>query len=86
VNLGSSAGETAPIDSATVRGGSLSVLGYTNNSLDSDRRAEAIRVIADYARSGQLTLDFETVALADISEAWSRQTTGKADRRLVVVP
>jgi NADPH:quinone reductase len=86
VNLGSSAGETAPIDSATLRGGSLSVLGYTNNSLSSDQRAEAIGVIAGYVRSGRLTLDFETVALDDITEAWSRQSTGKAGRRLVVVP
>ncbi|HET6529868.1 MAG TPA: zinc-binding alcohol dehydrogenase family protein [Actinoplanes sp.] len=86
VNLGGSAGETAPIDSATVRGGSLSVLGYTNNSLSAGQRADAIGVIAGYARSGRLTLDFETVPLAGISEAWSRQSTGTADRRLVVVP
>ena len=33
VNLGSSAGETAPIDSSTLRSRSLRVLGYTNNEL-----------------------------------------------------
>ncbi|MEV6492201.1 zinc-binding dehydrogenase, partial [Actinoplanes sp. NPDC051633] len=86
VNLGGSAGETAPFDSATIRGRSLSVLGYTNNAITKDQRASAIEAIADYARAGRLTLDFETVRLADIGEAWSRQSEGRADRRLVVVP
>lgn len=86
VNLGSSAGETAPIASATLRAGSLSVLGYTNNDLTVDQRADAIRVIAEHVRAGRLTLDYESVALADISEAWARQAAGRADRRLVVVP
>jgi NADPH:quinone reductase len=86
VNLGSTAGETAPIDSATLRSGSLSVLGYTNNDLTVDQRADAVGVIAEYVRTGRLTLDYEAVALADIGEAWARQAGGGADRRLVVVP
>jgi len=86
VNLGSSAGETAPLDSATIRGRSLSILGYTNNAITKEQRANAIETIADYVRAGRLTLDFETVRLADISDAWSRQSEGRADRRLVVVP
>jgi NADPH2:quinone reductase len=86
VNLGSSAGDTAPFDSATLRGGALTVLGYTNNALTVDQRADAIRAIAEYARDGKLTVDFEPVALADITDAWSRQAEGTADRRLVVVP
>ena len=86
VNLGSTAGETAPIDSATLRGGSLNVLGYTNNGLSADQRADAIGVIAEHVRAGRLTLDYESVALADIGGAWVRQAAGLADRRLVVVP
>jgi NADPH:quinone reductase len=86
VNLGSTAGDTAPIDSATLRSGSLSVLGYTNNDLTTDQRAGAIRTIADHVRAGRLTLDYEAVALADITDAWARQAAGQADRRLVVLP
>lgn len=86
VNLGSSAGETAPIDSATLRGKSLSLLGYTNNELTKEQRAAAISEIAGHVREGRLTVDYEAVALADITDAWSRQATGQADRRLVVVP
>jgi NADPH2:quinone reductase len=85
VNLGSSAGETAPIDSATLRGKHLSVLGYTNSELTKEQRADALAVIAEHVREGRLTLDYETVAFADIADAWSRQAAGTADRRLVVV-
>lgn len=86
VNLGSAAGETAPIDSAPLRSGSLSVLGYTNNELTKAQRAEALGLIAEYAQEGRLTLDYEQVPLSNVAEAWSRQATGQADRRLVVVP
>jgi NADPH:quinone reductase-like Zn-dependent oxidoreductase len=86
VNLGSAAGETAPFESAPLRGGSLNVLGYTNNDLTADQRADAIGVIAEHVQAGRLTVDYEQVALAAIGEAWGRQATGRAERRLVVVP
>jgi NADPH:quinone reductase-like Zn-dependent oxidoreductase len=84
VNLGSSAGEIAPIDSPTLRGGSLRILGYTNNELTVDQRAEAVRVVADHVRAGRLTVDYEPVPLAGVAGAWSRQAAGKADRRIVL--
>jgi NADPH:quinone reductase-like Zn-dependent oxidoreductase len=86
VNLGSAAGETAPLDSATLRSGSLSVLGYTNNDLTTDQRADALGIIAEHVQAGRLTVDHETVPLADIGDAWDRQAGGHAERRLVVTP
>ncbi|BCJ52497.1 NADPH:quinone reductase [Actinoplanes sp. NBRC 14428] len=79
VNLGSSAGETAPLDSATLRGGSLQILGYTNNSLTPAQRAASLELVAAHAAAGRLTVDHETVRLDDIAAAWSRR-----DRRMVV--
>jgi NADPH2:quinone reductase len=84
VNLGSSAGDTAPFDSATLRGGSLRVLGYTNNELTVEQRAEALRVIAEHVRAGRLTVDYEAVAFDAVADAWTRQATGAADRRIVL--
>jgi len=81
VNLGSAAGETAPLDSATLRSGSLRVLGYTNNELTPTQRAEALALIAAHAAAGRLTVDYETVRLADVAAAWHR-----TDSRMVVVP
>jgi NADPH:quinone reductase len=86
VNLGSSAAETAPIDSATLRSGSLRVLGYTNNELTGEQRAETLREIAAHARSGALRVDWERVPLEEVSTAWSRQAAGVASGRIVLAP
>jgi NADPH:quinone reductase-like Zn-dependent oxidoreductase len=86
VNLGGSAAETAPFDSSTLRSGSLTVLGYTNTSLTTDQRAEALRVIAGHVRAGRLTADYEAVPFTEAGDAWTRQAAGAADRRIVLVP
>jgi NADPH2:quinone reductase len=86
VNFGGSAGDVAPMESSTLRSGSLSVLGYTNTALAPEQRAEAIQVIADHVRAGRLTVDYEAVPLSGVTEAWTRQAEGTADRRLVLVP
>lgn len=81
VNLGSAAGETAPLDSATLRAGSLRVLGYTNNDLTPGQRSAALTLVAEHAAAGRLTADHETVRLSDVTTAWHR-----TDRRIVVIP
>jgi NADPH:quinone reductase-like Zn-dependent oxidoreductase len=84
VNLGSSAGPTAPLDSATLRSGSLRVLGYTNNSLSVAQRAESLGVVAGHAAAGRLTVAHETVPFAAVADAWSRQAAGAAAGRIVL--
>ena len=84
VNLGSSAGPTAELDSATVRGKSLAVLGYTNNALTPAERRTSLATVVRYAARGDLTVDHEVVTLDDVAEAWARQQQGRAARRLVV--
>ncbi|WP_330186183.1 zinc-binding dehydrogenase [Dactylosporangium sp. AC04546] len=86
VNLGSSAGETAPFDSATLRSGSLRVLGYTNNELSAAEKGATIRLIADHALAGRLTVDHQEIPLAEAPQAWSSQADGRATRRIVLVP
>lgn len=86
VNIGGSAGDVAPIESSTLRSGSLQVIGYTNNALTTEQRATAIRAIADHVRAGRLTVDYEAVPLSGVTVAWTRQAQGDADRRLVLVP
>jgi NADPH:quinone reductase len=86
VNLGSSAGEWAPIDSSTIRSKSLRLLGYTNNELTPDQRNETVRLLADLVAAGRLTVEYEAVAFGDVTDAWSRQSGGLADRRIVLIP
>nr|BFE60494.1 zinc-binding dehydrogenase [Dactylosporangium thailandense] len=85
VNLGGSAAPTAPFDSATLRSGSLRILGYTNNSLTKPERAETMRTIAAHAAAGRLTVSYEAVPLSDAPAAWHAQSTGSATSRLVLL-
>ncbi|MGI5282305.1 quinone oxidoreductase family protein [Nonomuraea polychroma] len=84
VNLGSSAGETCPLDSATLRSRSLRVLGYTNNELTREQRATAIGRIAELATLGRLEVAHEVVPLDEIEAAWHRQSHGATSGRLVL--
>ncbi|MFD1541152.1 quinone oxidoreductase family protein [Nonomuraea guangzhouensis] len=84
VNLGGSASETCPLDSATLRSRSLRVLGYTNNELTLEQRAAAITMIAEQAALGRLTVAHEVVPLEAAGEAWQRQAAGTAGGRIVL--
>ncbi len=85
VNLGSSAAAQASVGSATLRGGTLSVLGYTNNALSPEQKAAALDEILAHAAAGRLTADRETLPLARAAEGWSR--CGQAPhRRAVLIP
>jgi NADPH2:quinone reductase len=86
VNLGGSAAEHAPLDSSTIRGRSLQVLGYTNNALTREQRATALSAVARHAAAGELTVAHEVVPLEDATEAWQRQAEGRTTGRLVLVP
>jgi len=85
VNLGSSAGPMATLGSATLRSGTRSVLGYTNNALSREEKAEALAEILRHAAAGHLIADRETLPLARAAEGWSR--CGKPPyRRPVLIP
>ena len=86
VNLGSSAGETCPIDSSTLRSRLLSILGYTNNELTREQRAAAVTTVAEHVARGTLAVAHEIVPLADAPSAWQRQTDGRTSGRIVLRP
>ncbi len=86
VNLGSSASETSPLDSSTLRSRSLRVLGYTNNALTREQRADALTAVAGHAARGELTVAHEVVPLEDVADAWRRQVAGTAAGRIVLTP
>ncbi|WP_433043436.1 zinc-binding dehydrogenase [Dactylosporangium sp. CS-033363] len=85
VNLGGSASPTAPFDSATLRSGSLRILGYTNTSLTKPERAETMRTIAGHAAAGRLTVSYEAVPLDEAPAAWTAQAAGTATARQVLL-
>jgi NADPH:quinone reductase-like Zn-dependent oxidoreductase len=85
VNLGSSAGAQASLPSAALRGGVLSVLGYTNNALSPEQKAGALAKIIAHAAAGRIDTDREILPLAEIGTGWAR--CGQAPhRRAVMIP
>ena len=86
VNLGGSAADAATLSSAVVRGKSLDVLGYTNNSLTPDRRAEALTSVVRLAADGVVSVEHRVRPLAEAGAAWHDQATGAAVVRQVLVP
>ncbi len=85
VNLGSSAAAQASFGSAELRSGTLSVLGYTNASLSPAQKAEALDLILRHAIAGRLTVDYQTVPLAEVATAWLH-TGQRPHRKAVLLP
>ncbi len=86
VNLGGSADDQCAISSATLRGRSLHIHGYTNNELDPEQRRAALLTVVAHATAGTLTVEHERVALDDAADAWARQHAGTAGGRIVLIP
>jgi NADPH2:quinone reductase len=86
VNLGGSAGEEAPITSSLLRGQSLRVLGYTNNSLTPEQRRDALQKVVEEATAGRLHVAHEVVPLREATDAWNRQSSGDTAGRIVLTP
>jgi NADPH2:quinone reductase len=84
VNLGSSAGETAVFESASLRSRTAAVLGYTNNDITRAQRREALLAVLRHAAEDGLSVSHEPVALDAITDAWRRQAEGAARDRIVV--
>ena len=71
VNLGGAADDRADFSSATLRGRSIAILGYTNNAITSAQRADALGSVLELASDGKLTVDHEVRPLAECAEAWA---------------
>ena len=85
VNIGSAAGPTARFASATLRSRLHAILGYTNNALTHEQKAQALTEILAHAAAGRCTVERETVPLAKAAEAWERQAA-VARRKLILIP
>ena len=78
VNLGGAAGDTAEFSSAVLRGRTISILGYTNNAITAEQRADALNQVLALAERRAVSVDHQVLPLADCFEAWrlARQATG----------
>ena len=62
--------------------GSLSILGYTNNAISAEQRAEALTSVLALAARGVVSVDHRVLPLADCDQAWT--LAGTAGPRVVV--
>ncbi len=85
VNIGSAAGPTARFESAILRSRLHAILGYTNNALTHEQKAQALTEILTHAAAGRCTVERETVPLAHAAKAWERQAAF-ARRKLILIP
>jgi NADPH:quinone reductase-like Zn-dependent oxidoreductase len=86
VNLGGASGDVAEFSSAVLRSRTIDVLGYTNNTLTPEVRADALTAVAAHAATGRLAVAHEVLPLSEVAAAWRRQASGQAGVRLVLTP
>jgi NADPH:quinone reductase-like Zn-dependent oxidoreductase len=84
VHLGQSAGRTATIQSAWVRGKTATILGHSLFDVPADAAATGYRQLCEHAREGRITFDTETFPLDAVGEAWERQASGSPGAKIVV--
>lgn len=85
VQIGQSAGATAEIPSALVRGRPLSIVGHTNFAVAPEIRHTALRTMVEHGMAGELTVPVETVPLERVAGAWERQAASPGTK-LVITP
>ncbi len=85
VQLGEGAGSEATLDSATIRGKMLAILGHTNVAAPPEVKWEAYGRLADAAAAGSLRVETDPMPLEQVQEAWRRLAAG-SHRKIVLVP
>jgi len=84
VQLGQSAGATASIASAWVRGKVANILGHSLFSTPHDVIAQGYRELCEHARAGRVSFAVESFELDDVASAWQRQASGSPGVKIAV--
>ena len=85
VQVGQLAGPSLDLSAPAIRSKSLDVRGFMGLHPGHEIRAEAYTRLGEHVARGDIVIDFERIALADVASAWERQRTG-AGAKLVLIP
>jgi NADPH:quinone reductase len=85
VQLGQSAGATAEIPSALVRGKQLQILGYANPQLAIELRRSGYEELAGHAAAGRVRFPLDTYPFEAVVEAWEREVAGPGTKIVVTL-
>jgi NADPH:quinone reductase len=86
VNIGQSAGPSAPLLSADVRGKQLNVLGYSNFGTPREVMNREYLRLLEVAQSGALEVEVVRFSFEEVGEAWQRQADGAGAKVVVELP
>jgi NADPH2:quinone reductase len=86
VHLGQSAGPTASLQSAWVRGKVADIFGHSLFSVPDEVARDGYRELCEHARDGRVLFEVESFALTEIADAWARQASGSPGAKIVVRP
>ena len=82
VNIGGAAHDVAEFSSAVLRGRTIDILGYTNNAISPEQRAEALTQVLALAARGEVAVEHRVIPLADCAQAWV--LAGQSGPRIVL--
>jgi len=82
VQVGEGAGPTISLPAAVLRSSAISILG-TAGIPPREKMVDALQRVMGHAAAGDLRVDTERIALADVEQAWQSESRG---RRWVVIP
>jgi len=82
IQVGESAASVISLPAAVLRSRALTIRG-TAGIPPRDALATAMKQIMDWAAAGQLTIETETIPLAQVQQAWQRN---ERSRRIVLIP
>jgi NADPH2:quinone reductase len=85
VQVGQLAGPSLDLSAPAIRSKSLDVRGFMGLHPGHELRAEAYTRLGEHVAAGDIVIDFEPIALADVASAWERQRSG-AGAKLVLIP
>lgn len=83
VHLGQSAGPSATLLSAWVRGKVATILGHSLFSLPLDVAESGYRELCEHVRDGRIAVETQTYPVDEIAEAWRRQASGSPGAKLL---
>ncbi len=85
VQLGQSAGVTAPITSAAIRFKGLEIYGYSVFNIPKDVLEREYARLVERAMIGDIQVEIERLPLDRVADAWEQQATSP-HRKLVLTP
>jgi NADPH:quinone reductase-like Zn-dependent oxidoreductase len=84
VQIGSVAGATAPVPSASLRAARLQIVGSGQGSVSGHDYLAELPALVEAISAGTLKVDARSVPLAEVQQAWA--TVPGASQRIVLIP